>query len=102
MKHNFFITILSISFLSNFIFSQDFDESFLESLPDDVATDLEDRTKERKNEEETQYRRPSTFIEKPEPTSNRYGAQIFSMMQTSLMPTNEPNFDSSYVLDFGD
>ncbi|MDC0873978.1 SLBB domain-containing protein [Gammaproteobacteria bacterium] len=102
MKHNLFITILSISFLSNFIFSQDFDESFLESLPDDVASNLEDRTKERKDEEETQYRRPSTFIEKPEPTSNRYGAQIFSMMQTSLMPTNEPNFDSSYVLDFGD
>ncbi len=102
MKHKLFITLLSISFLSNFIFSQEFDESFLESLPDEVASDLEDRTKERKDEEETQYRRPSTFIEKPEPTSNRYGAQIFSMMQTSLMPTNEPNFDSSYVLDFGD
>ena len=23
-------------------------------------------------------------------------------MQTSFMPINEPNFDSSYVLDFGD
>ena len=42
------------------------------------------------------------MIKKPSISSNRFGAQIFDMMQTSFMPINEPNFDSSYVLDFGD
>ena len=57
--------------------------------------------------EDEQYRRPSTFVQKPtndegELLSNRFGVNIFDMMQTTLMPLNEPNFDSSYVLDFGD
>ena len=34
--------------------------------------------------------------------SNRFGTNFFQMMQSSFMPINEPNFDSSYVLDFGD
>jgi len=34
--------------------------------------------------------------------SNRFGANFFDMMQTSFMPINEPNADSSYILDFGD
>lgn len=102
MKHKLYITVLFISFFSILAFSQEFDDSFLESLPDEVASDLKERTKNKSDLEETQYRRPSTFIEKPEPTSNRYGAAIFSMMQSSFMPINEPNFDSSYVLDFGD
>ena len=42
------------------------------------------------------------MIKKPLDNSNRFGAKIFNMMQTSFMPINEPNFDSSYVLDFGD
>ena len=32
----------------------------------------------------------------------RFGSKMFSLMQTTLMPFNEPNFDGSYVLDFGD
>jgi protein involved in polysaccharide export with SLBB domain len=42
------------------------------------------------------------MVKKPSISSGRFGAQIFDMMQTSFMPINEPNFDSSYVLDFGD
>jgi len=42
------------------------------------------------------------MIKKPLDDSQRFGAKIFNMMQTSFMPINEPNFDSSYVLDFGD
>ena len=34
--------------------------------------------------------------------SNRFGMNIFDMMQSSFMPTNEPNLDSTYILDFGD
>jgi polysaccharide biosynthesis/export protein len=34
--------------------------------------------------------------------SNRFGSNFFDKMQTSFMPINEPNLDSSYILDFGD
>ncbi|MDB9997724.1 SLBB domain-containing protein [Gammaproteobacteria bacterium] len=102
MKFKLYISFLIISFLSISSFSQELDKAFLSSLPDDIASDLINRNNERSALEEPQYRRPSTFIEKPEPTSDRFGANIFSMMQSSLMPLNEPNFDSSYVLDFGD
>ena len=102
MKFKFYTSFLIISFLSVSSFSQELDQAFLSSLPDDVASTLINKNNERNALEEPQYRRPSTFIEKPEPTSNRFGANIFSMMQSSLMPLNEPNFDSSYILDFGD
>ena len=32
----------------------------------------------------------------------RFGNSIFNLMQSSFMPINEPNFDGSYILDFGD
>jgi protein involved in polysaccharide export with SLBB domain len=57
---------------------------------------------EREVKDTPAYRRPSSMINKPAEGSSRFGAQIFDMMQTSFMPINEPNFDSSYVLDFGD
>ena len=102
MKYTFYTILLTTLFFSAPSFSQEFDEAFLKSLPDDISEDLLQRSSDKMALEETQYRRPSTFIEKPDPTSNRYGAKIFSMMQSTLMPTNEPNFDSSYILDFGD
>ena len=34
--------------------------------------------------------------------SERFGSNFFDKMQTSFMPINEPNLDSSYILDFGD
>jgi polysaccharide biosynthesis/export protein len=36
------------------------------------------------------------------PKSQRFGSSFFDMMQSSFMPINEPNLDSSYILDFGD
>ena len=102
MKYNLYTSLLLIFLFSINSFSQELDEAFLSSLPEDIASDLKNRSFERNTLEETQYRRPSTFIEKPEPTSDRFGAQIFSMMQSTFMPLNEPNFDSSYILDFGD
>ena len=82
--------------------AQDFDQSFLESLPNDIKDDLQKRTLEKQELEKPQYRRPSSYILKPNKSSNRYGSSIFSLMQTTLMPLNEPNFDGNYVLDFGD
>lgn len=102
MKNKLQISLLVISLFSALMTAQDLDESFLKSLPDDIAKDLLDRSSAKSSMEEMQYRRPSTFIEKPDPTSDRFGAQIFSMMQSSLMPINEPNFDPLYILDFGD
>ena len=102
MKFKLYTSFLIITFLSVSSFSQELDQAFLSSLPDDVASDIINRDLQRNALEEPQYRRPSTFTEKPAPTSDRFGANIFSMMQSSLMPLNEPNFDSSYILDFGD
>ena len=102
MKYKLYTSLLFLSLLSVNSFSQELDSAFLKSLPDDIASDLINRSANRDALEETQYRRPSSYIEKPDPTSNRFGAKIFSMMQSSLMPLNEPNFDSSYILDFGD
>ena len=95
--------LLLLSLTSSLVYAQDFDKSFLDSLPDQVKSDLLAETQLKKDQEQIQYRRPSTFIQKSEKeVSNRFGAEIFSMMQSTLMPINEPNFDDSYVLDFGD
>ena len=61
--------------------SEEYDESFLESLPEDVREDLLERKKSREDSEEPQYRRPSSFINKPEDIedSDRFGIKIFSM-----------------------
>jgi protein involved in polysaccharide export with SLBB domain len=50
------------------------------------------------NEFDPSYINDDTCIEK----SDRFGTNFFDMMQTSFMPINEPNVDSSYILDFGD
>ncbi len=91
-----------LSFGSQNIIGQEFDPDFLASLPEEVRSDLLNQVTAREALEEEQFRRPSTFIEKPSIDSDRFGINIFSMMQTSLMPVNEPNFDSGYILDFGD
>ena len=103
MNKSLIKSLVLLIFLPVITFAQDFDESFLKSLPEDIKTDLLNQASEKESLEETQYRRPSTFILKPDPSSiNRFGADIFSMMQTTLMPSNEPNFDGKYILDYGD
>ena len=82
--------------------SQELDEAYLASLPESVREDVLNSMAEKEIEDTPVYRRPSSMIKKPPSESNRFGAQIFDMMQTSFMPINEPNFDSSYILDFGD
>ena len=88
--------------VSTGLYSQELDEAYLESLPESIREDVLDKIDDREIDDNPVYRRPSSMIEKPESDSDRFGAQIFDMMQTSFMPINEPNFDSSYVLDFGD
>ena len=110
MKINLFVNLLLTFVLTTSIESQQFDPEFLESLSPEVRADLLKKIEEDSELEEPQYRRPSTLIEKPgddeefleEIKEDRFGEDIFSMMQTTLMPINEANFDSDYILDFGD
>ena len=88
--------------VSTGLYSQELDEAYLASLPANVRADVLDKIADREVQDTAIYRRPSSMINKPSSSSKRFGAQIFDMMQTSFMPINEPNFDSSYVLDFGD
>ncbi len=84
------------------LFAQDFSPEFLESLPAEVREEILNSALEKESLESTQYRRPSTFIQKPDVNSARFGNQYFSMMQSTLMPINEPNLDPNYILGFGD
>ncbi len=92
----------TLLFFFTFLSAQELDPAFLASLPEGVRNDLLAQVEMKEVMETEQYRRPTTFIEKPEVDSARFGINIFSMMQTTLMPINEPNFDSNYILDIGD
>ncbi len=60
------IKIISLFlFLPLFSFGQELDSDFLNSLPEDVRRDLLDQVELDNSLNEKQYRRPSTFIEKP-------------------------------------
>jgi protein involved in polysaccharide export with SLBB domain len=96
------ILLSALLIASTTAYSQELDEAYLASLPESVRGDILDKMAEREVKDTPAYRRPSSMINKPAEGSSRFGAQIFDMMQTSFMPINEPNFDSSYVLDFGD
>ena len=96
------IFLSALFLLSTTSYSQELDEAYLESLPENVRADVLNEIADREVEDSPVYRRPSSMIKKPLDGSKRFGANIFNMMQTSFMPINEPNFDSSYVLDFGD
>jgi protein involved in polysaccharide export with SLBB domain len=97
-----FLSILLLASVS--LHAQELDEAYLASLPESVRGDVLNKIAEREVKDTAVYRRPSSMINKPDTEfeSYRFGAQIFDMMQTSFMPINEPNFDSSYILDFGD
>ena len=116
--NKFLISALLVTSAS--IFSQELDEAYLASLPDNVRADVLTKIDNRTEQEEPIYRRQSTMTDKPSldklelldkeqlekleerKKRNRFGDNIFTMMQSSFMPINEPNLDSSYVLDFGD
>ena len=99
--NKFLITTLLIT--SAVIFSQELDESYLKSLPDNIREDVLLKIDQRDEGEKPVYRRQSSMTDKPEARKkNRFGDNIFDTMQSSFMPINEPNLDSSYILDFGD
>jgi protein involved in polysaccharide export with SLBB domain len=112
--------ILSTIVFTSIIFSQDISEAYLESLPESVKEDVLKGIDDRTEQENAIYKRPSSMVDKKDSeyaqykefkdiqnedivdTNVRFGEFIFQSVQSSFMPINEPNFDSSYVLDFGD
>ena len=123
--------VFSFLFSSLVIQAQMFDESFLESLPEEIRADVLARS-ENQNEEET-FRASDVSSAVPsaeelidlkarleadlyeleqrlqsgeklelEEELKLFGSDFFSTFQTSFMPINEPNPDSSYTLGVGD
>jgi protein involved in polysaccharide export with SLBB domain len=124
------LILLSLTIVS--LGAQELDKEFLDSLPDDIRKDLEDKNdRQGLNSKETY--RPYLYSSKLKQTeeflklkdrleldlqalerklktdnltTNKelvlYGSDFFNTFQTSFMPINEPNPDSGYALDIGD
>lgn len=101
MKKIFLLAFLA---LTTIIYSQELDEGYLQSLPEDIRSDVLNKIEAKENLDKPVYRRASTFIDKDKDINETllFGSDFFDVMQTSFMPINEPNLDSSYILDFGD
>ena len=105
-----FLYLLLIT--STGLYSQELDEAYLASLPENIRDDVLQKITDTQELDKPEYRRPSSMVSKNYctdtntddciPKSKRFGSNFFDMMQSSFMPINEPNFDSSYILDFGD
>ena len=116
-----------------FIQAQQLDETYLDSLPEDIREDLLERTDQNIDDATPNYRSSlySSKLEKAEELIDLkarlekdlldlerrlksdeeltisydleiFGSDFFQTFQTSFMPINEPNPDSSYTLDGGD
>ncbi len=118
MKINYFI-LSTVAIFSILVSSQDFDEDYLKSLPDEVAEDIQKEIdKSKKSDEALLKSRPSSELSKYDTVkmweefkkgldenkfkSERYGLNLFRTMQSTFMPINEPNFGNNYILDYGD
>lgn len=98
-----FLALLSlVAFISLNVISQDLNQTYLDSLPSDIREDVLGKMDAKEELESPVYRSASTFLDKDAVKSSLFGSSFFDTVQSSFMPINEPNLDSSYVLDFGD
>ena len=128
-KIKFLPLLLTIIYVN----SQQLDENYLDSLPDDIKEDLLERADKNVEGSEENYRSSlySSKLEQAEDLIDLktrlqadlielerrlksdeklsipsdlelFGSDFFRTFQTSFMPINEPNPDSSYTLDNGD
>lgn len=119
----FFLILILFSITTIYVNSQELDQSFLDSLPDDVAKKLE---KDLQDQEDVEVLfRGNTSIEANKAilmkiqnqvdslklaiegnSGNiklpRFGEDFFSSIQSSYSPINLPNIADDYVLDYGD
>jgi protein involved in polysaccharide export with SLBB domain len=97
------ILISALFLMSSILISQGVDETYLNSLPEGVRKDVMERIENKEESEKPVYRSASSSIDKDDRgKSGIFGEKFFDTIQTSFMPINEPNFDGSYILDFGD
>jgi protein involved in polysaccharide export with SLBB domain len=104
------IFLLAFLVSITFVYSQELDEAYLQSLPENIREDVLNKIDAKDDFDKPVYRRASTFVDKDkdedeDEDKNKtllFGSNFFDVMQTSFMPINEPNLDSSYILDFGD
>lgn len=116
--------VLLVSF-SSFIISQEINEAFLMSLPDNLRGDFEKRIAEQNNADEI-YVNPDTRLKNLEAELidaelslsrvreslqgkdpnyselKRFGDSFFSTYQSTFAPINQPNAGYDYILDGGD
>lgn len=128
-KIKLLIMLITISSIQ----AQNLDEDFLNSLPDDIKKDIQDKNSQQELSSKENYRpylyssklnRAEELINLKDRLENDllelerrlrsdeniaideglklYGSDFFNTFQTSFMPINEPNPDSSYALDIGD
>tara|TARA_B100001027_G_C16261303_1_gene329577 strand:+ start:823 stop:2562 length:1740 start_codon:yes stop_codon:yes gene_type:complete len=96
------ITSILIIF-SFYISSQELDEEFLNSLPEEIREDVLEKIQAKEDIDKPVYRNASSKIDKEDEDGPKvFGEKFFDTIQSSFMPINEPNLDSSYILDFGD
>lgn len=100
----------------NMVPSSGLDPEFLNSLPNDVRTDLMDEmSNQDAQEEKKNFRSPRTRISKDKFDINhsslinqdfdnlkRFGDRFFNTFQSTFMPINEPSVSSDYILGIGD
>jgi len=99
MRH---LLLFLISLSLSLSYAEEFDKNFIESLPEETREKLLKENLEKEKLRDIEYRKPSSSLRKPDTDSSRFGSKLFSMMQSTFMPLNEPNVDGSYVLDYGD
>lgn len=121
------ILILCIIYLFTSIAeAQQFDAKFLQSLPPGIAADLQKQVSSSANKAEKNIVAPETRIKNLERALSdakrtlseiekdininnydlgpleRFGESFFRSYQTTFLPVNQPNAQSSYILDYGD
>ena len=117
----FVIAILS----TNFVNSQNIDEKFLESLPDDLKNEVIFGNKDDKDEELNNLLNSDSSVEKEQAQLKnlsdqlealklksglvkkpyeleRFGDSFFNDFQSTFMPVNVANLGADYVIDVGD
>ncbi len=83
--------------------TQEIDTEYLNTLPEGVREDVIEKMNAKDESQKPLYRAASTMIDKDiNVIGGVFGANFFDTMQSSYMPINEPNLDSSYILDYGD
>ena len=92
------------------LLAQELDEKYLESLPEEMRKDILDQANKRDDLEKPVYRNDTSQlnklnqqdIDRDQADRKIFGDDFFSTYQSTYMPVNEPNFDSEYILDYGD